>query len=175
MATVGLSHPISTYVDDGVELGTDAFPPLEPKVCDAADPALRRKTLSYLRRIGVAREAYVHLPCREGGYHELEVFFRDRDREIGEADLAVLVDLGRLATVVIDHSRTADALRSSELRYRTLASSFRRSSTSRTRRGARASPTPTASATCSATRRRSGRPIRRRSGSGRSTPTTSRG
>ena len=121
VATVGLSQPISIYVDDGVELGTDAFPPLEPKVGDAADPACDEKTLSYLRRIGVAREAYVHLPCREGGYHELEVFFRDRDREIGEADLAVLVDLGRLATVVIDHSRTADALRSSELRYRTLA------------------------------------------------------
>jgi PAS domain-containing protein len=121
VATVGLSQPISMYVDDDAELGTDAFPPLEPNVADAADPACDQKSLSYLRRIGVAREAYVHLPCRSGGYHELEVFFRDRDREIGEADLAVLVDLGRLATVVIDHSRTADELRSSELRYRTLA------------------------------------------------------
>ncbi len=117
----------------------------------------------------------MHLPCREGGYHELEVFFRDRDREIGEADLAVLVDLGRLATVVIDHSRTADALRSSELRYRTLAQQLPAIVYVTNPMDAPASPTPTASATCSAIRRRSGRPIRRRSGSGRSTPTTSRG
>ena len=175
VATVGLSHPISTYVDDGVELGTDAFPPLEPKVCDAADPACDEKTLSYLRRVGVAREAYVHLPCREGGYHELEVFFRDRDREIGEADLAVLVDLGRLATVSSTTAvRPMRCVALSCVTARWL-SSFRRSSTSRILRGARASPTPTASATCSATRLRSGRPIRRRSGSERSTPTTSRG
>jgi PAS domain S-box-containing protein len=121
VSTVGLSHPISLYIDDGVELGSDMFPPLEPAIEDTADPACDAKSRSYLERIAVAREAYVHLPCREGGYHELEVFFRDRGREISDADLAVLNDLGRLATVVIDHSRTADALRASELRYRTLA------------------------------------------------------
>ena len=119
VSTAGLTHPIAKYLDDVATL--HAFPTLEPEVCDAADPDCDEKTRAYLERIGAAREVYVHLPCDEGGYHELEVLYRDRERAVDAAALASLVDLGRLATVVIDHNRTADELRSSELRYRTLA------------------------------------------------------
>ena len=87
----------------------------------------------------------------------------------------MLVDLGRLATVVIDHNRTADELRSSELRYRTLAEQLPAIVYVTNPEGRSSIPNP------DGIRHLLGYPPEewaadpKRSGSGRSTPTTSRG